>query len=135
MKSDGSGNVTYEYGTIATNMVTTLGVIESGSFDTQGNIRMAVAMSKVGNPTAGSSLTAVNGSTQMNVGGVLFTGEDSTSSGTYTVRAKDAACTPVPLPVTGTAAYIKGGMTFSPNYTTRAPYIGQDVRRHRPVVL
>jgi len=27
----------------------------------------------------------------------------------------------------GNATYIKGGMTFSPNYTTRAPYIGQDV--------
>ena len=130
MKSDGSTSpaVTYEYGTIASNMVTVLGTLDSGSFDTQGNIRLVVAMSKVGNPTAGSNFTAVNGVTQMNNGGVLFTSEDSTSSGTYSVRAQSGACTPIPIPVNGTANYIKDPtMVFSPNYTTRAPYIGQDV--------
>ena len=45
----------------------------------------------------------------------------------YLVRAKSGACTPVPIPTTGSATYVHGGMTFSPNYTTRAPYIGQDV--------
>src|SRR5437763_12958261 len=120
MPSVPNSNVNYEYGTKSGSLITPLGGIESGSFDTQGNIRMAVAMSKVGAPSAGSSLTAINGVTQLNVGGAgtLFTGEDSTSSGSYTVRAQDGACTPIPLPVTGTATYIRGGMTFSPNYAT-----------------
>src|SRR5206468_5023280 len=127
MRSDANSNVSYEYGTQSGSTVTSVGPIESGSFDTAGNIRMAVAMSKVGNPAAGSVLTAVNGVTQMNVGGTVFTGEDSTSSANYTVGAQSGACTPIPVPTTGSATYLKGGMTFSPNYTTRAPYIGQDV--------
>ena len=84
MKSDDSSQVTYEYGTVAGNLITPLGGLESGSFDTQGNIRLAIAMAKVGSPTAGSLLTAINGLTQMDLGGALFTGEDSTSSGTCT---------------------------------------------------
>ena len=127
MKSDANSLVNYEYGTIASNMVTTLGTIEAGSFDTQGNIKMAIARSKVGSPPDGTILTAVNGDTQMNLGGVLFNDEDTTSNGTYTIRPQAGACVPIPLPVTGSATYIHGGMTFSPNYTTRAPYIGQDV--------
>src|SRR4051812_28835350 len=87
MKSDDSSQVTYEYGTVAGNLITPLGGLESGSFDPQGNIRLAIAMAKVGTPTAGSLLTGVNGLTQMDLGGAVFTGEDSTSSGTYTVRA------------------------------------------------
>ncbi len=120
-------NVNFEYGTQSGSTVTTVGGLEAGSFTPDGTITMTIAMSKVGNPTAGSSLTAINGVTQKNVGGTLFTGEDSTSSGTYTVRAQGTTCTPVPLPQPGAATYLKGGMTFSPNYTTKAPYIGQDV--------
>src|ERR1044071_6799950 len=127
MKTDDNSATSFEYGTIANNMVTTLGVLEAGSFDMQGNITLAIARSKVGSPGVGAVLTAVNGDTQLNVGGVLFTDEDTTSNGTYTVRAKAGACSPIPLPSPGNANYIHGGMTFSPNYTTRAPYIGQDV--------
>src|SRR5204863_3866551 len=127
MSSDSNSLVNYEYGTQSGSVVTPLGGLEAGSFDTQGNIRLAIAMSKVGSPTAGSILTAVNGLTQMNLGGAVFLGEDSTSNSSYTVRAQAAACVPIPIPVTGGVTYIKGGMTFSPNYTTRAPYIGQDV--------
>ncbi len=40
----------------------------------------------------------------------------------------DPNATPTPTPTpTPAPNYIKGGMTFSPNYTTKAPYIGQDV--------
>ena len=127
MISDTDSNVSYEYGTQSGSTITPVGGLESGSFDTQGNIKLVIAMSKVGSPTAGSILTAVNGLTQINVVGIGFIGEDSTSNGTYTVRAQAAACVPIPLPVTGGVTYINGGMTFSPNYTTRAPYIGQDV--------
>src|SRR5436190_2038616 len=83
MKSDANSSTSFEYGTIANNMVTTLGVLEAGSFDMQGNITLAIARSKVGSPAVGAVLTAVNGDTQLNVGGVLFTDEDTTSNGTY----------------------------------------------------
>jgi hypothetical protein len=127
MKSDDNSSVNYEYGTIASNMITVLGAIEAGSFDTQGNVRMAIARSKVGSPPDGAVLTAVNGATQMNLGGILFTDEDATSNANYTIRPKNGACVPIPIPTTGSATYIHGGVTFSPNYPTRAPYIGQDV--------
>lgn len=127
MKSDDNSDVSYEYGTIANSMVTTLGVLDAGSYDNQGNITMAIAGSSVGSPAVGAVLTAVNGDTQLNIGGILFSDEDTTSNGTYTVRAKNGACSPIPLPTPGSATYIHGGMSFSANYTTRAPYIGQDV--------
>jgi hypothetical protein len=107
--------------------VTTLGALEYGSFSTDGTITMAIAMSKVGSPAAGSVLANVNGVTQENVMGTLFLSVDTTSSGTYTVRAKDPACTPVAPPPPPGVTYVKGGMTFSPNSTVLAPYIGQDV--------
>jgi len=87
---------------------------------------MAIAMSKVGNPSSGSILTGVNGLTQQNVGGAVFVGVDSTSSGLYTVRPQAPTCTPVVIPPPS-VTYLKGGMTFSPSVTVRAPYIGQDV--------
>ena len=68
MISDTDSNVSYEYGTQSGSTITPLGGLESGSFDTQGNIKLVIAMSKVGSPTAGSILTAVNGLTQINVG-------------------------------------------------------------------
>ncbi len=126
MNSDGNSSVTYDYGTQSGSLVSSVGAIESGTYATDGTITMAIAMSKVGNSTAGSILTGVNGLTQQNVGGTLFTGVDSTSSGTYTVRAQAPTCTPVNPPQTS-VTYLKGGMTFSPNVTVRAPYIGQDV--------
>jgi len=53
-------------------------------------------------------------------------GADSTSSGSYTVRAQAPTCTPVTIPPPS-ITYLKGGMTFSSSVTVRAPYIGQDV--------
>ncbi|HMG06349.1 MAG TPA: PKD domain-containing protein, partial [Chthoniobacterales bacterium] len=113
MISDTNSNVSYEYGTQSGSTITPVGGLESGSFDTQGNIKMVIAMSKVGSPTTGSILTAVNGLTQLNVVGTGFIGEDTTSTADYTVRAKAGACTPIPIPTTGNITYIKGGMTFS----------------------
>jgi hypothetical protein len=119
--------VNFEYGTQSGSTVTTVGALESGVFATDGTITMTIATSKVGSPAAGSLLANVSGLRQMNVGGTLFTGIDSTPSGTYTVRAKDPSCTPQPPPPPTGVTYVKGGMTFSPSYPTFAPYIGQDV--------
>jgi len=126
MNADGNSFVTFDYGTQSGSLLTSVGAIESGTYATDGTITMAIAMSKVGNPTTGSLLTGVNGVTQQNVGGTLFTGVDSTSSGTYTVRAQAPTCTPVTIPPPS-ITYLKGGMTFSSSVTVRAPYIGQDV--------
>ncbi|MBA3544816.1 MAG: hypothetical protein H0T83_10320 [Chthoniobacterales bacterium] len=128
MLSDANSNVSFAYGTYSGNTVSTLGGIEAGTYASDGTIKMAVEMAKVGSPAAATVITAINGVTQKNIGGTLFTGQDSTSNGTYTVKAKDAACTPVTLPPVGVnATYIKGGMTFSPSAKLVAPYIGQDV--------
>ncbi|HEX8678878.1 MAG TPA: hypothetical protein VF683_02880, partial [Chthoniobacterales bacterium] len=128
MTSDGESNVSYDFNTVAMNQVGPSNEIEAGSYTTDGTITLVINMNKVGNPSAGAVLSNVNGLTQKNVGDALFTGQDSTSSANYTVRPQSDACTPVPLPPPpGTATYLKGGISFSPNYTTKAPYIGQDV--------
>jgi len=126
MNSDADSAVTFDYGTQSGNLVTSVGAIESGTWATDGTITMAIALSKVGNPAAGSLLTGVSGVTQTNVGGTLFAGADSTSSGAYTVRPQPAGCVPVDIPPPS-VTYLKGGLTFSQNVTVRAPYIGQDV--------
>jgi Big-like domain-containing protein len=126
MNSDSNSFVTFDYGTQAGSLVTSVGALESGTYATDGTITMTIGMSKVGNPAAGSLLTGVNGLTQQNVGGTAFVGVDSTSSGTYTVRTQAPTCTPVVIPPPS-ITYLKGGMTFSPSVTVRAPYIGQDV--------
>jgi hypothetical protein len=126
MNSADDSSVTFDYGTQAGNLVTSVGAIESGTWATDGTITMAIALSKVGNPAAGSPLLGVNGVTQQNVGGTLFVGADSTSSGTYSVRPQPAGCVPVDIPPPS-VTYLKGGISFSSNVTVRAPYIGQDV--------
>ncbi len=126
MMSDASGGTNFEYGTQAGNLVTTVGGLEAASFNADGTITMVIALSKI-SAGPGTGLTAINAVTQMNVGGTLFLGQDSTSNGTYTVGNQAASCTPIPLPTGGTATYLKGGITFSPSYALRAPYIGQDV--------
>ena len=128
MLSDANSIVSFAYGTYSGSTVSTLGGIEAGTYASDGTIRMAVELPKVGSPAASTVLSAINGVTQKNLGGTVFTGQDSTSNGTYTVKAKDAACTPIVLPPVGIpATYIKGGMTFSPSYKLVSPYIGQDV--------
>jgi hypothetical protein len=125
MNSDGNSLVTFDYGTQSGNLVTPVGAVDEGTWSTDGTITMAIALAKVGNPGGGSILTGVNAVTQENVGGTLFAGVDSTGSGTYIVRPQAPTCTPVAIPPPS-VTYLKGGMTFSPSVTVRAPYIGQD---------
>ncbi len=126
MSSDADSSVTFDYGTQSGNLVTSVGAVDSGTWATDGTITMTIAMSKVGTPAAGASLTGVSGVTQQDVGGTLFVAADSTSSGNDTVRAQDPGCVPVDIPPPS-VTYLKGGIPFSPNVTVRAPYIGQDV--------
>jgi VCBS repeat-containing protein len=126
MTTDTNSLITFDYGSQSGSLLTSLGALEAGTYATDGTITMTLAKSKVGNPAGGALLSAVNGLTQANVGGALFLGLDSTSSADYTVRPQAPTCTPVP-PSTSSATYLKGGMTFSPSFTVRAPYIGQDV--------
>jgi VCBS repeat-containing protein len=127
MTSDSNSLVNYEYGTQSGSQVSTVGAIESGSYSVDGTITMVIARSKIGNPLAGTVLTAIDGLVQKNAADTLFAGVDSSSTGTYTIRAKDPACVPGPIPPPpGSATYLKGGITFSPNYPVKAPYIGQD---------
>lgn len=135
MKSDANSAVSYEYGTQSGNLLTTLGGIEEGFFANDGTVTLTLAMSKVGNATngrvgAGSVITNVNGLTEQAtdvVVGSLFSSIDGTSSASLTVGAKNGSCVSVPPPVPpGTATYIKGGMSFSPNYALRAPAASRD---------
>ncbi len=98
MLSDSGGAVRYEYGTYSGNTVSTSGSADEGSFTPDGTIRLSIARNKVGNPADVVTLTAVNGQTQSNLGGVLFLAVDSTSSADYTTRAQDPTCVPAPLP-------------------------------------
>src|SRR5882724_11752171 len=135
MTSDANSNVSFDYGTQSGNLLTSLGTIQEGSYSIDGTLTIALAMSKVGTSTqgtagAGSVLAGVNGVTAQAtdvVAGTLFSTVDDTSTGDYTVGPRNAACTPLPPPLPpGTATYIKGGMTFSPNYALRAPVASRD---------
>lgn len=135
MTSDENSGVSYDYGTQSGNLLTSLGGIEEGSYTTDGIVTMTLAMSKVGDTTkgianAGASLANVGAQTEQAtdlVAGTLFSTVDDTSKAGYTVGAKNAACTPVPPPPPpGSATYVKGGMTFSPNYALRAAVASRD---------
>ena len=135
MQSDDNASVSYEYGTQAGNLLTTLGTLEEGFYSSDGTVTLSLAMSKVGNTTngrvgPGSTIANVLAQTEQTtdvVAGTLFSTVDDTSSANYTVAAMNAACIPVnPPPPPGTATYIKGGMTFSPNYALRAPVASRD---------
>ena len=101
--------VKFEYGALDANGIfQTQGAADKGSFTPDGTIKIAVAASKVGNPAAGATLTAINADTVVLVGGAgtgLLANMDTTSEGTYTLRAcgvtstapnavNDAATTP-----------------------------------------
>jgi hypothetical protein len=98
----------------------------SSSYDPDGTIRIVVPRNGVGSPAIGSTLTFL---VRVAVfGGGLFIPADNMPdsqlfSGIYTVVGSET-CGGITVT---SPTYIKGGMTFSPSYTTRAPYIGQDV--------
>jgi hypothetical protein len=135
MTSDGSSAISYDYGTQSGNLLTSLGGLEEGSYNADGTVTMTVAMAKIGDTTKG---TANAGATLANLGaqteqatdvvaGTLFSTVDEVSKTSYTVGAMNGACIPVdpPLPP-GTANYVKGGITFSPNMALRASVASRD---------
>jgi hypothetical protein len=72
MRTDQNGTVTFEYGTIATQVVglvigvpteTTIGSLPGSSFNADGTITLVVPKSAVGSPIQGDLLGAVNGRT------------------------------------------------------------------------
>src|SRR5438445_13900711 len=72
MRTDGNGNTTFEYGTIATAVVglvigvpteTSIGPLPGSSFNADGTITLIVPKSAVGSPAPGDLLGAVNGRT------------------------------------------------------------------------
>jgi|GEM_PF-2240562 len=134
MTSDGNSAISYDYGTQSGNLLTSLGGLEEGSYSSDGTITMTLSMTKVGaatgKVTAGSTIANLGAQTEQAtdlVAGTLFSTVDDTTKVSYTVNAKSAACTPVdpPLPP-GTATYIKGGITFSPNMALRASVASRD---------
>ena len=68
MESDASSNVTYEYGTLAGNLITPGGAADAGQFAADGTIKITISNNRVGSPTAGQTLTAITGVTQTFVG-------------------------------------------------------------------
>ncbi len=122
---------------------------EPGSnYNTGGTITIIVKASDIGVVGSGHTLTNWNGAVAQNgtapgVGGVttLYDGMPTTTGSppasigrggiAFAVQSNQTCNlsggpSPTPTPA-GTPTYVKGGMTFSPSYTTRAPYIGQDV--------
>ena len=135
MQTDDNSAVNYEYGTQSGNLLTTLGTLEEGFYSSDGTVTLTLAMSKIGDTTngrvgSGSTIANVHAQTEQAtdvVAGTLFSDVDTTSSANYTVASKNASCIPVnPPPPPGTATYVKGGMTFSPNYALRAPVANRD---------
>jgi len=134
MTSDSNLAISYDYGTQSGNLLTSLGGVEEGSYSADGNIIMTLGMNKVGGATgkvtAGSTLTTVTAQTEQAtdvVAGTLFSTVDDMPAGTHTVGAMNAACVPVdpPLPP-GSANYVKGGISFSPNVMLRAHSASRD---------
>src|SRR4051812_17420410 len=104
MLSDQDGNVSYEYGTVGTT-TTSLGTVDDGSKNAIGTITITVANNKVGNPTTGQTLTAVQAQTQLLVGaagtGLLAGIDSSTVTGTtpsYTLAGHALCACPAPTP-------------------------------------
>ncbi len=129
MQSDANSAVHYEYGTKSGNLLTTLGTLEEGFYSNDGTVTLTLAMNKtgIGPGSAIANVTAQTEQTTDVVAGSLFSNVDTTSSANYTVAPKNATCVSVNQPPPpGAATYVKGGMTFSPNYALRAPVTTRD---------
>ena len=135
--NDPATGTSFDYGAKdANNIDQTAGDADAGSFNSNGNIVIEVANNKVGAPAAGSSLTAVNGVTQILVGspqaGGLLQTVDSTGSGTYALVG-NAACgapaTPTPTPTPG-----GGGTSSGPSYTVYNPPSGLGASAGEPSI-
>ena len=130
MQSDANSAIHYEYGTQSGNLLTTLGTLDEGFYSNDGTVTLTLAMNKIATLGPGSTVTNVNAQTEQTtdvVAGSLFSSVDTTSSASYTVAPKNATCVSVNQPPPpGAATYVKGGMTFSPNYALRAPVASRD---------
>jgi subtilisin family serine protease len=114
MNTFGPTGVVFEYGALDANGIfQTQGAADEGSFTPDGTITITIAASKVGSPTSGAELTAVNGDAVFLAGGAgtgLLLNVDTTANGTYTLRecgsaggpnaVNDAATTPEGAPIT-----------------------------------
>jgi len=104
----------FDYGWIdpMTGVQTGLGTPENGTVSADGTIQIRVAPSVIGNPTLGTTLTGVNGTTRLLVGAActgLITAIDGTSGGTYTLN-----CTPVATLLSDMEIYeTNGGIEIS----------------------
>ncbi|HEX8474157.1 MAG TPA: discoidin domain-containing protein [Pyrinomonadaceae bacterium] len=128
MNTDLNSVVFYEYGTVTGTTVAGLGAPDEASFTPDGNITISIANSKVGNPQAGTTLTAISGRTQQFVGttgtGAFLNMDSTTPDATYSLAGKSPSCTPT-APVSG-ATYLKGGIDFSPTVALQAPATVRD---------
>jgi hypothetical protein len=120
METDGNSVVSYNYGTAANSIDTTIGFPDSGTYSTDGTITIGIANAKVGNPSAGQTLSPVFGVAYALIG-VVLNDLDDTSNGTYTLVG-NASCsggpspspsptpvgspTPTPTPVPGAPQYL-----------------------------
>jgi hypothetical protein len=122
METAASNNVTFHYGTSATQVDTTVGVADSGTFFTDGTIRIGIANSKVGNPAAGQTLNNIFGVAYTLVG-ILLIDIDDTSSGSYTLVG-NASCanasspTPSPTPTATPTATPSSSTAGAPRFFT-----------------
>ncbi len=90
MTSDASGAITYEYGTVATQVVglvlgvptsTPLGAPDSGSFTPAGLISIAVSKDKIGNPRTGDLLGAISTRVYPDPGNMMRSTDASDTNG------------------------------------------------------
>ena len=91
--ADSNAEPTFVYGTIdsAASEFTVLGNADAGTWSPDGTIRITLASSKIGNPQAGQTLSAITGAAGPGVPGTATLNSDSTSNGagptTYTLEA------------------------------------------------
>ena len=105
MLTDATSTVTFTYGTRSGSLDSGVGAADAGDFAADGTIHIKIANSKVGNPTAGQTLTAIFARTYTLVGaagsGLLVTIDDETNqTGTkqYTLIGNTACAAATPAP-------------------------------------
>lgn len=101
MSSDGTGAVSYDYGTVTTNgnVPVSSGAADAGSYSADGTIRITISNSKIGNPHAGDTLATLSGRNFAGTGLATLTktsATDSTADSSYTLVG-NASCQSIQL--------------------------------------
>ena len=132
MNSDATGKVTYDYGTVAdtTNMPTSDGPADAGSYTASGLIQITISNSKIGNPKPGNTLGVLDGRTFAGQGNVTVTkaaAADSTNDVAYTLVGNSFCKIPTPTEVYGSgslvsATAVKFSMDVKQNLTGTFSY-------------